>query len=309
MGCNTIYDTERGNAMEPKFDELVGEHEFYCCGSRVRIKDGEIEVLTEPRITHCPLHETLYQTKELDKAAVKRTVEKKVKNFGFCCEHRIFDNSMTVPYGSSEIVSVCLKKALLECTVTVCEGAGTVITSNPDLVQAIGARLTGIMKTSPISSIIEHIKSNGGTILDETSAEINQSRGVAKAAELGYRRIAVTIASFNSSHIQKIREIEKEKALEVSVFSVCNTCADESDVGRILKGADVVCASASRLVRERIGPRALLQLGVVIPVFALTRLGKKLLLSYLMDFDESLVAFRTRKMPYIVEGKGPKLRK
>ena len=59
---------------------------------------------------------------------------------------------------------------------------------------------------------------------------------------------------------------------------------------------------------EEIGPKALMQLGVTIPVFALTKLGKRLLLSYLMEFDESLVAFRTRKMPYIVEGKGPKLR-
>ncbi len=62
-----------------------------------------------------------------------------------------------------------------------------------------------------------------------------------------------------------------------------------------------------RLVREQIGPKALMQLGTAIPIFALTELGKRLLLSYLMEFDESLVAFRTKKLPYIVGEKSPKL--
>jgi len=284
----------------------VGEHEFYCCGARVLIEDGEIKVLTEPRITYCPLHEAIYGTKTLDREAVKRTVEMKVKGLGFCCEDRIFDESSVVPYGSSEIISVCVRKGLLDCAVTVCDGAGTVMADNPDLVQAIGARLTGIARTSPIRSSIEYIKANGGSVLDERSAKIDQAGGVVRAAELGHQRIAVTVASFNSDSIEKIRRFEKERAVQVAVFSVCNTCAEKGDVDRILRGADVVCASASRLIREKVGPKAVLQLGLTIPVFALTRLGKELLLSYLVNFDESIVAFRTRRMPYLVEGKGPK---
>jgi len=294
--------------MGAKSDLSVGEHEFYCCGSRVQIKNGEIKVLTEPRIAYCPLHEAFYGTREVDKSSVKRSVEMKIQRFGFCCEHRVFDDSMVVPYGSSEIISVCMKKGIIDCAVTVCDGAGTVITDNPSLVQAIGARLTGLIKTSPIRSTIKYIKSKRGTILEEASAEINQTRGIIRAAELGYRRVAVTIASFSSDHIEKIREVEKNKNLKVSIFSVCNTCADEADIRRISAGADVVCASASKLVREKIGPRALLQLGVAIPVFALTKLGKTLLLLYLTELDESSVAFRTKKMPYLVEGRGPRLR-
>lgn len=284
----------------------VGKHEFYCCGARVLIEDGEIKVLTEPRITYCPLHEAIYGTKTLDREAVKRTVEMKVKGLGFCCEDRIFDESSVVPYGSSEIISACIRKGLLDCAVTVCDGAGTVMANDPDLVQAIGARLTGIVRTSPIRSIIEYIKAKGGSVLDEASARIDQAGGVVRAAKLGHQRIAVTVASFNSDSIEKIRRFEKERAVQVAIFSVCNTCAESGDVDRILIGADVVCASASRLIREKVGPKALLQLGLTIPVFALTRLGKELLLSYLVDFDESIVAFRTRRMPYLVEGRGPK---
>jgi len=284
----------------------VGEHEFYCCGARVLIEDGEIKVLTEPRITYCPLHEAIYGTKNLDREAVKRTVEMKVKGLGFCCEDRIFDESSVVPYGSSEIISVCMRKGLLDCAVTVCDGAGTVVADNAGLVQAIGARLTGIARTSPIRSTIRYIKAKGGRVLDEESAKIDQAEGVVKAAELAYERIAVTVASFNSDSIEKIRRFEKERTVQVAIFSVCNTCAEEGDVDRILIGADVVCASASKLIREKVGPKALLQLGLTIPVFAITRLGKELLLSYLVEFGESVVAFRTNRMPYLVEGRGPR---
>jgi len=284
----------------------VGEHEFYCCGARVLIEDGEIKVLTEPRITYCPLHEAIYGTKNLDREAVKRTVEMKVKGLGFCCEDRMFDESSVVPYGSSEIISVCMRKGLLDCAVSVCDGAGTVVADNAGLVQAIGARLTGIARTSPVRSTIRYIKARGGRVLDEESAKIDQAEGVVKAAGLGHERIAVTVASFNSDSIEKIRRFEKERGVQVAIFSVCNTCAEDSDVDRILIGADVVCASASKLIREKVGPKALLQLGLTIPVFALTRLGKELLLSYLIDFDESLVVFRTSKMPYLIEGRGPK---
>lgn len=294
--------------MRLGYHGLVGEHEFYCCGARILVKDGEVKVLTEPRISYCPLHEVLYGTKVVDKESVKRSVEMKIRDLGFCCEHRLFDDALIVPYGSSEIISVCIRKGLLDCAVTVCDGAGTVITNNADLVQGIGARLTGIVRTSPIRSTIECIKGNGGVVLDECSARIDQAEGVAKGAQLGHRRIAVTVAGFNSGSIEKIRRVKKKRAVQVAVFSICNTCAEEADVDRILSGADVVCASASRLIREKIGPKALVQLGLTIPVFALTQLGKQLLLSYLMEFGDSIVVFRSQSMPYLAEGRGPKLK-
>jgi len=92
----------------------VGEHEFYCCGARVLIKDGAIGVLIEPRTSYCPLHEAIYWTKILDREAVKRTAEIKIKDLGFCRENRVFDESSVVPYGSSEIAKVRLQFGLYE---------------------------------------------------------------------------------------------------------------------------------------------------------------------------------------------------
>jgi putative methanogenesis marker protein 8 len=289
-------------------NSTVGEHEFYCCGSKVLIKNGDVKVLTEPRIVHCPLLEAFYGVRKVDREAVKNCVRMKVEGFGFCCRDRAFDPSMVVPYGSSEIISTCMRDGLIDCAVTVCEGAGTVISNDPRLVQEIGARLTGIMRTTPIGKIIEHIKGRGGVVLNESTAEIDQFKGVVKAVELGFKRIAVTVAHFDSKSIEYIRRFEKESHAQMAIFSVCNTCATEEDAERVLNGADVVCASASRIIREKVGSKALMQLGVAIPVFALTKLGKRLLLTYLMDFDENIIAFRSRKMPYMVEGRGPTIR-
>ncbi|MEM2320907.1 MAG: DUF2099 family protein [Candidatus Bathyarchaeia archaeon] len=289
-------------------NEVSGEHKFYCCGARVLLRRGEIKILSEPRVAYCPLLESLYGIREVDFEAIKRVIEMKIKNFGFCCERRIFDPSAVVPYGSSEIISTCMEDNLIECGVMVCEGAGTVITANPKLVQEIGARLTGIIRTSPVGGIMEYIKSRGGIILDEGGARISQEEGVFRAVEMGYRRIAVTVAGFNAISMRKIRQIEKERGLEVAIFSVCNTCVSEEDAKVIASEADVVCASASQIIRKTVGPRALMQLGIAIPVFALTRLGKKLLLSYLNRFEDKIVVFRTANLPYIVKHRGPKLR-
>lgn len=286
---------------------VKGEHEIYCCGARVRISDKGVEVLSEPLIEYCPLHEALYGTKKIDVEAVRKSVEMKIVGFGFCCGNRIFNDEPIVAYGASEMMRVWLEKGLIDCAVVVGEGAGTVISSNGRLVQAIGARLTGIVKTSPIPEIIRKIKSEGGVVLDEATASIDQANGVKRALDLGFRRIAVSVAGFQSKVISEIRKIEANAKADVLIFSVCNTCVGKADVEHIAR-ADVVCASASRILREEIGKKAILQLGVTIPVYALTDKGKRLVLAYLAEFKDRLVIFRAGKLPYEVEGKGPRLK-
>ncbi len=286
---------------------VKGEHEIYCCGARVRISEKGIEVLSEPMIEYCPLHEALYGTKRIDVEAVRKSVETKIAGFGFCCGNRVFNDELIVAYGASEMMRVWLEKGLIDCAVIVCDGAGTVITSNGRLVQAIGARLTGIVRTSPIPEIIQKIRSEGGTVLDEKNAVIDQVGGVRKALDLGFRRAAVSVAGFQSKVISEIRRLEADVKADVLIFSVCNTCVGEADVRHIAK-ADVVCASASKMLREEIGKKALLQLGVTIPVYALTDKGKRLILAYLTEFKDRLVIFRTGGLPYEVDGKGPRLK-
>ena len=286
---------------------VKGEHEIYCCGARVRISEKGIKVLTEPLVEYCPLHEALYGTKRIDAEAVRKSVEMKIAGFGFCCANRLFDAEPIVAYGASEMMRVWLEKGLIDCAVVVCEGAGTVLTSRGSLVQAIGGRLTGIIKTSPIPEIITRIKNEGGVVLDEKKATIDQVTGVKRALSLGFRHVAVSVAGFQSKAISEIRSLEAGEKADVLVFSVCNTCVGERDMKHIAK-ADVVCASASKILRNRIGEKAMAQLGVAIPVFVLTEKGKKLILAYLETFKDKLVIFRTGNLPYEVENRSPKLK-
>ncbi len=280
-------------------------HEFLCRGARVRVHpDGRIEVLSDPAVCYCPYVEAAYGVRRIDRRAVERIVRAKMKRFGFCRPCRRFDIGLWVPFGSSEIISVCMKEGLLDCAVTVCEGAGTVIAWKPDLVQGIGAMLTGILKTSPIREVLEYVGKHGGVALSPKDARIDQPGGLRKAVSMGFKRIAVTVIGPRARDIGTIRDVEAENPdVRVAVFSTCNTLVRPEDV-TWLKEADVVCASASRLIREHIGPRALMQLGVSIPVFILTQFGKELVLAYLKRMKTSLVVFRA-KIPYIVEKKQP----
>ncbi len=282
----------------------VARHVIMCCGAKVEIVGKEVKVLSEPLVCSCPLMEKLYNVKNITKETVERIMRFKIEKFGIATSQRKFDCSLVVPYGASEMIKCCLRKGIFDCAVLVCDGAGTVITSNPDLAQAIGARLTGIIETSPIPQIIQYIRNNNGYVLDEENASIDQLGGVKRAITMGFRKIAVTIAGFNASCISKIRKMEKEN-VEITIFSVCNTCVTEKDIIHIQK-SDLVWASASKIIREIIGQKAVLQLGIRIPVFALTNRGKKVILSYLEEISDTLLISRV-KLPYIISEKQPKL--
>lgn len=129
------------------------------------------------------------------------------------------------------------------------------------LVQGIGAHLTGIIRTSPIPEVIERVEdAEGGVVLDKTSARTSQLEGVMRAFDLGFRRVAVSVAGFQAKVISEIKGLEAGAGLDILIFSVCNTCVGNPHVKHIAK-ADITCASASKILRREIGKKALLQLG------------------------------------------------
>ena len=92
--------------------------------------------------------------------------EFRIRDFGLGTEDREIEMDAFVGFGASETFMTALRSGVLDSTVTVCEGAGTVITANPTLVQGIGARLSGVIETTPVDGIIKKIKEKGGIILD-----------------------------------------------------------------------------------------------------------------------------------------------
>ncbi|MDI3502486.1 MAG: hypothetical protein PWR09_611 [Archaeoglobi archaeon] len=281
----------------------MGEHTIMCCGSLVRICDSEIEVLDEPRTRKCPLVRSLYGYERIDREVVREIVKRKIETKGFATCNREFSSERRVLFGASEMIMTALKDGLFDSAVVVSEGAGTVITDSGELVQMIGAFLNGIVFTSPVEWIIEKIRDKGGIILDEENAKIDQAEGVRTAFKNGFRRIAVTVAGFRSQEIAEIREIERELSCDVTIFAVCTTRATEKDEQNLML-SDLIWSCNSGIVRDRIAPKSIFQIGVSIPVFALTEKGKRVILNYLMSSPERFVAFRT-ELPYLVRGGSP----
>lgn len=268
-------------------------------------EDLTIEVIEEPKLKYCPAVEFGYGIKEITLETALENLRFKINEYGLFTRNRKFDSKLFVPFGASEMLSTSLKEGLIDISITVCEGAGSVLTDNPELVQGIGARLTGIIETFPITEIISYIERNGGFVLNKETAEINAYKAFEKAVELGYRRIGVTIGGFDSDKILKIREYEKKNRVDAYIFGICNTGITEEDAKRLLN-ADLVWASASKYVREIVGPRAIMQLGLSSPVFILTDKGKKILLHHLKYVDFPLVIHRV-KPPYLKKGPEPLL--
>jgi len=233
---------------------------------------------------------------------VRRSVEMRIARAGFCCLNRAFDAEPVVAYGTSEMMRVWLEKRLMDCAVVVCEEADTVIATDGELVQSIGARLTGIVKTSPVPRIIRHIETKGGVVLDKATARIDQVEGVKQAFDLGLKRVAVSVAGFQAKAISEIKRLESRLNMDVLIFSVYNTCVTTMEVKHIGK-ADIACVCASTILRNKIGSKAVLQVGVTIPVYAFTEKGKTFILAYLAEFDCKLVAFRTGKLPICLKAK------
>jgi putative methanogenesis marker protein 8 len=277
-------------------------HELLCRGARVLVRDGKVEVLTDPAVCSCPYVKAVYKIDKIDKEAVKRIVEEKIGCYGYFSPNRCLKSDTVVPFGSSEMVSSVMGD-LLDCAVVVCDGAGSVIAWNPDLVQGIGARMNGLISTSPIKEVIDRIRKEGGDVLD--NPRVDQVEAVRKAAKMGFKRIAVTVIGLDASSMPELRNVEREAGVNLVIFSTCNTLIKEGDV-RHLELADVVCASASRIVRKKIGPKAKMQLGISIPVFILTERGKKIALRYIEKVKSPVLISRAR-MPYIVEEKLPVL--
>lgn len=201
----------------------------------------------------------------------------------FTCNRKICDEKIIVPFGASEMMMYALKRKNVDVSITVCEGAGTVITSKPEVVQGIGAYMNGLFYTTPIPEVISKLESNQSMVLFPHSAEINQFEGVKKASELGYKNIAVTVRGDESYTISAIREFSEARNINIIILVVCNTGIDERQAIVARDCGDIVWACASKEVREVVGPSSLLQVGMKIPVFVLTKRGVDFITSYSKD--------------------------
>ncbi|MBN2468824.1 MAG: DUF2099 family protein [Deltaproteobacteria bacterium] len=264
-----------------KKDHYNDLHVIRNFSSFVAISNGRIVAMTDPWMQHCPLFSRLYvmtQTddREIIKQGIREAVEGKIKQFGlFTGERQLHREDIAVPYGASEMMMYGLTKKGIDATVTACDGAGTVIAVTPSLVQGIGSRMNGLFYTTPIKEVIQEIESQQGTVVFPETAEIDQVKGVEKAAQMGYHTVAVTINGFTEEDLRCLRDLEEDYSITVVCIIVCTTGITQERTDHIAQYADLVWSCASGEVRETIGRKSILQITIPIPVFVVTEKGMK----------------------------------
>jgi putative methanogenesis marker protein 8 len=279
----------------PHIMEMVGK-------ARVVVKDGKVVEVGEPEVEWCPLFAKLRGVQNITPEEVKKNMEVRISDLGmFTARRRLSDFDTYVAFGASEIMMSGLRNGFLETTVTACDGAGTVIANNPDLVQGIGGRMSGLIETEPIEEIIEGIQKLGGTVLNPSTAAIDPVEGVRKAAELGYKKIAVTTA--DSKTAKNLRELESDLGLDLIIIAVHVTGVNEEQAQGLLENSDIVISCASKYIRELAKP--LVQVAAAIPLFALTQKGKELVIERAKDI-KSPILINTMNLPVIPEHKQPR---
>jgi len=270
--------------------------------TRVVVKDGEVVEVGEVELEWCPLIEKLSGVQKITSEEVKRSVESKIRDYGmFTAKRKLLGQDTFVAFGASEILMSGLRSGFIDATVTVGDGAGTVISNNPELVQGIGGRMSGLVETEPIEDVISGIQKLGGTILDTKTASIDPIGGVKKAAELGFKKIAVTVA--DSKTAKKLREIEVELGLDLIVIAVHTTGVSREEARGLLDNSDLVTGCASKYIRELAKP--IVQVAAAIPLFAITKKGKELVIEREKDI-ESPILITVTELPIVPKHKQPR---
>jgi len=241
---------------------------------RIVVRDGVVVEVGPPLIRECPLARRFaWPVHPITPEAVKENIEHRIRAFGMCsADRQVLSSGEYVGFGASELISFGLSAGFFDAAVIACEGAGTVIAPTPELVQGIGGRMSGLVRTTPIPGVMAAIELNGGIVPFRDTAALDQAGGVRVAYASGFSKVAVTVALPGDA-----REI-REECPSAFIIAVHTTGISPEEAAEFAATCDIVTACASRAVREVAGPRALLQAGSSIPVFAMTGQAKNLIL-------------------------------
>lgn len=267
---------------------------------RVKVQDEKVLETSEPMIEWCPLFDKVRGIKHVTREAAAANMEFRIKQHGMFSARRKLEMDTFVGFGASESMMTGLKTGIIDAAVTVCDGAGTVITSSPSLVQGMGGWISGLVETVPNRVVIAGIQQRGGIVLSPQDAAIDQVAG-ARAAAKSFRKFAVTVADAESA--EQLRSLEDELGVRIMIIGVHLTGISEEDAGRLLSIADIVTSCASKYIREKAKP--LVQVGTAVPLFGLTEWGKELLVERAKAVEQPLL-INTMALPVLPNHKQPR---
>jgi len=266
--------------------------------SKIVIKDGKVTEVSEAMLRQCPLAKKFaLPVNNISPNSVKANIEHRMASWGMCRPYRKICGSVEfVGFGASELISCGILSGSIDAAVLACDGAGTVIATKPEMVQGIGGRMSGLVSTSPLKEAMDRIEQEGGIVLDRAHATIDPMLGVSRAYERGFSRVAVTVASTDTA------VAIHAKYPDAFIFGVHMSGIFEEDAKQLVDVADIITACASKWIWQIAGAKALLQAGTAVPVFALTRRGKQLILDKISRSDRPVLVSGSKLPVY-----GPEL--
>jgi putative methanogenesis marker protein 8 len=125
--------------------------------------------------------------------------------------------------------------------------------------------------------------------------------GVKKAAELGYKKIAVTVTFAKTA--KELQKLEAKLGLDLIVIGVHVTGLDRKEAQVLLENSDIATICASKHMRDLVKP--LTQVGTAVPLFALTQKGKEIVIERTKDIT-SPILINTMALPVLPEHKPPR---
>ena len=242
--------------------------------SKITIENGKVVDVTEPEVEYCPLFDHHRGIKKLTKDVIAENIQFRIDDFGMCTPDRQLRMKDFLNFGISEIMCTLLDEGVIDSVVMVLEGCGTVIVTEPELVQGIGGRVSGLVETSPIPEL--SAKLGEEHVLNPEIAEIDQEKGIELAISKGFKNIAVTITLAEDA--DKINALkEKYNDVNIYVFVVHTSKRTSEEARKLFDACDVSTGCASKYMREIGENESIKTVGQSIPIFAHTEDGKKFL--------------------------------
>ena len=259
---------------------------------RVVIENGEITEVGESDMKYCPMFHAMHKVDELNEEFIRKNINFRIKDFGMCTPERVVEMDDLVTVGISEILKTNMENGNIDCVVGACDGAGTVIMTNPRVVQGVGGRVSGRISTTPIPEVIKNLEDKDSIILNPETAELNQLEGLKIALDKGYKNIAITVIP--SPMIKELRQYPVDDDVNVYIFVAHTTGVTRSEAEMLFEYGDIVTACASKEVRDYADEIQPYYYGVKVPIFCASEDGRRFLDTRLEKINKPLT---TRDYP------------
>ena len=253
---------------------------------KVVIENGEITEVGSSDMKYCPMFHAMHKVDELNEEFIRKNINFRIKDFGMCTPERVIEMDDLVTVGISEILKTNMENGSIDCVVGACDGAGTVIMTNPRVVQGVGGRVSGLISTTPIPEVIKNLEKTDSIVLNPETAELNQLEGLKIAISKGYKNIAITVIP--SPMIRELREYPLDDDVNVYIFVAHTTGVDAGEAEMLFECGDIVTECASKEVSRYADEHQIYYYGTKVPIFCATEDGRRFLDNRLEKINKPL---------------------